>query len=41
MSDELLHSDLCHMMISGVGVNIATDIFCEYDACHCKLPVSR
>ena len=26
-SDELLHSDICHLVISGVGVNIATDIF--------------
>ena len=29
MSDELLHSDICHLlMIYGVGENIATDIFC-------------
>ena len=39
--DELLHSDICHLLISGVGVNIATDILCESDGCHCKLPVSR
>ena len=25
----------------GVGVYIATDILCESDGCHCKLPVSR
>ena len=41
MSDELLHSDICHLLIYGVGVNIATDILCESDGCHCKLPVSR
>ena len=40
-SDELLHSDICHFLISGVGVNIATDILCESDGCHCKLHVSR
>ena len=39
MSDELLHSDiiLCHLLISRVGVNIATDILCESDGCHCTL----
>ena len=41
MSDEVLYSDVCHLLISGVGVNIATDILCESDGCHCKLPVSR
>ena len=41
MSDELLHSDICHLLIYGVDVNIATDILCESDGCHCKLPVSR
>ena len=41
LSDELLHSDICHLLISGVGVNIATDILCENVSCHCKLPVSR
>ena len=41
LSDELLHSDIFHLLISGVGVNIATDILCESDGCHCKLPVSR
>ena len=41
LSDELLHSDIYHLLISGVGVNIATDILCESDGCHCKLPVSR
>ena len=40
-SDELLRSDICYLLISGVGVNIATDIMCEYDGCHCKRPVSR
>ena len=40
-SDELLHRDICHLLISGMGVNIATDILCESDGCHCKLPVSR
>ena len=40
-SDEILHSDICHLLTSGVGVNIATDILCESDGCHCKLPVSR
>ena len=40
LSDELLHSDICHLLIYGVGVNIATDILCESDGCHCKLPVS-
>ena len=38
LCDELLHSDICHLLISGVGVNIATDILCE---CCCKLPVSH
>ena len=41
LSDKLLHSDICHLLIYGVGVNIATDILCESDGCHCKLPVSR
>ena len=41
LSDELLHSDICHLLIYGVGVNIATDILCESDGCHCKRPVSR
>ena len=38
---ELLHSDISHLLISEVGVNITTDILCESDGCHCKLPVSR
>ena len=33
--------DICHLLICGVGVNISTDILCESDSCHCKLPVSR
>ena len=37
LSDELLHSDICHLLIFGVGENIATDNL----SCHCKLPVSR
>ena len=41
VSHELLHSDICHLLITGVSVNIATDILCESDGCHCKLPVSR
>ena len=41
VSDELLHGDICHLLIYWVGVNIATDILCESDGCHCKLPVSR
>ena len=41
MSDELLHIDIGHLLIYGVGVNIATDILCESDGCHCKRPVSR
>ena len=41
LSDELLHSDICHLMIYGVVVNISSDILCESDGCHCKLPVSR
>ena len=41
LSDELLHSDICHLLIYDVGVNIATDILCESDGCHSKLPVSR
>ena len=41
LSGELLHSDIRHLLISGVGVNIATDILCESDGSHCKLPVSR
>ena len=38
---KLLHSDICHLLISRVGVNIATYILCESDGCHCKLLVSR
>ena len=38
LSGELLHSYTCHLLISLVGVNIATDILCESDGCHCKLP---
>ena len=41
LSDELLHSDICQLLIYGVGENIASDILCESDGCHCKLPVSR
>ena len=26
LSNELLHSDICHLLISGLGVNFATDI---------------
>ena len=37
---NLLHSDIFHLLF-GVGVNIATDILCESEGCHCKLPVSR
>ena len=36
----LVAFDICHLL-SGVGVNIATDILCESDSCHCKLPISR
>ena len=36
LSDELLNSHICHLLIYGVGVNIATDILCESDCCHCK-----
>ena len=32
--------DICHLIISGVGVKPATDILCEFDGCHCKRPVS-
>ena len=39
--NELLHSDICHLLISGVDVNIATDIVCESDGSHCQLAVSR
>ena len=31
LSDELLHSDICLLLIYGVGVNIAADILCESD----------
>ena len=41
VDDKLLHSDICHLLIYGVGENITTDILCESDGCHCKLPVSR
>ena len=41
LSDGLLHSDICHLLIYGVGVNIASDILCESDGCHCKPPVSH
>ena len=34
-------SDICHLLICGVGVKIATDILCECDGCQCKLLVSR
>ena len=35
------YSYICHLLIYGVGENIATDILCESDGCHCKIPVSR
>ena len=39
---EVLHSsDICHLLISGVAVKIATDISCGSDGCHCKFAVSR
>ena len=38
--EELLHSDICHLLISGEGVKITIDILCESDGYHCKLPVS-
>ena len=38
---KLLRSDICHLMISGVGVNIATEILCESDCCNSKFSVSR
>ena len=41
LADELLHSDICHLLIYGVGANISTDSLCESDGCHCKHPVSR
>ena len=41
MSDDLLHSDICHLLIYGVGIDIATDMLCKSDGCHCKLTVSR
>ena len=41
LSDELLHSDICQLLISVVGVKIATDILCQSDGCHCKLPANR
>ena len=41
LTDELLHSDICHLLIYGVSENIETDILCESEGCHCKLPVSR
>ena len=41
IQELLLSDELLHLLISGVGVNIATDILCESDGCHCKLPVSR
>ena len=41
LSDELLHGDICHLLITGVGVSYATDSLCESDDCLCKLPVSR
>ena len=34
LSDELLHSDICHMLIYGVGVNIATDILWDLIWCN-------
>ena len=30
-------NDICQLLISGVGVNIVTDILCESDGRHCKL----
>ena len=41
LSDELLHRDICNLLIYGVGVNSLTDILCESDGCYCNLPVSR
>ena len=40
LSVELLHSDICHSLISCVCVKIANDILGGSDGCHCKLPVS-
>ena len=34
-------SDICHLLKSGVGVKIATDILCESVGYHIKLPVSH
>ena len=39
LSEELLTSDMYHLLISGMGVQIG--ILCESDGCHCKLPVNR
>ena len=35
---HICDSDFYHLLISGVGLNIATDILCESDGCHCKRP---
>ena len=32
--------DICHLLISGVGLKMAIDILCESDGCHRKLAVS-
>ena len=34
-------SDICHLLISGVDMKIASDILCESNESHCKLPVNR
>ena len=33
-------SNICHLLISGVGITISTDILCESDDCHCNIPAS-
>ena len=33
-------SDICHLLISGVGVKIATDLLCESVGCHYKVHAS-
>ena len=39
--DLCRYFDIYPMYSVAFVVNIATDILCESDGCHCKLPVSR
>ena len=41
LTHELLHSNICHLLLSEVGVNIAIHNLCESGGYDCKRLVSR